>query len=110
TPEPTPPAIPDRVHGELTALAPDALWVGDITYVRTWEGWLYLATVLDVFSRRVIGWALATHLRAELVCDALRMAVATRGGSVAGVIFHSDRRRGRYDAGGRAGARTASAG
>jgi len=59
--------------------------------VRTWEGWLYLATVLDVFSRRVIGWALADHLRASLVCDALRMAVATRGGSVAGVIFHSDR-------------------
>ena len=91
TPEPTPPAIPDRVHGEFTAPAPDVLWVGDITYVRTWEGWLYLATVLDVFSRRVIGWALATHLRAELVCDALRMAVATRGGNVAGVIFHSDR-------------------
>jgi transposase InsO family protein len=91
TPEPTPPAIPDRVHGDFSAPAPDVLWVGDITYIRTWEGWLYLATVLDVFSRRVIGWALATHLRAELVCDALRMAVATRGGSVAGVIFHSDR-------------------
>src|SRR5262249_25342405 len=60
-------------------------------YVRTWEGWLYLATVLDVFSRRVIGWALTDHLRASLVCDAPRMAVATRGGSVAGVIFHSDR-------------------
>jgi len=91
TPDPTPPAIPDRVHGEFTAPAPDVLWVGDITYVRTWEGWLYLATVLDVFSRRVIGWALAIHLRAELVCDALRMAVATRSGNVAGVIFHSDR-------------------
>jgi putative transposase len=91
TPDPTPPAIPDRVHGEFTASAPDVLWVGDITYVRTWEGWLYLATVLDVFSRRVVGWALATHLRAELVCDALRMAVATRGGTVADVIFHSDR-------------------
>jgi transposase InsO family protein len=58
--------------------------------VRTWEGWLYLATVLDVFSRRVIGWALAEHLRAELVCTALRMAGATRGGHVAGVMFHSD--------------------
>jgi len=91
TPEPTPPAIPDRVHGQFTASAPDVLWVGDITYVRTWEGWLYLATVLDVFSRRVIGWALADHLRASLVGAALRMAVATRGGSVAGVIFHSDR-------------------
>ena len=81
TPEPTPPAIPDRVHGEFAAVAPDVLWVGDITYVRTWEGWLYLATVLDVFSRRVIGWALAGHLRASLVCDALRMAVATRAGT-----------------------------
>ena len=69
------------------------LWVGDITYVRTWEGWLYLATVLDVFSRRVIGWAVANHLRASLVCDALRMALVTRGGRVAGVIFHSDRPR-----------------
>jgi transposase InsO family protein len=91
TPEPTPPAIPDRVHGQFTASAPDVLWVGDITYVRTWEGWLYLATVLDVFSRRVIGWALTDHLRASLACDALRMAVATRGGRVAGLIFHSDR-------------------
>src|SRR5262245_31348094 len=87
TPEPTPPAIPDRVHGQFTAAAPDVLWVGDITYVRTWEGWLYLATVLDAFSRRVIGWAIADHLRASLVCAALRMAVATRGGPVAGVIF-----------------------
>jgi len=79
TPEPTPPAITDRVHGQFTAAAPDVLWVGDITYVRTWEGWLYLATVLDVFSRRVIGWGIADHLRASLVCAALRMAVATRG-------------------------------
>jgi len=91
TPEPTPPAIPDRVHGQFEAPAPDVLWVGDITYVRTWEGWLYLATVLDVFSRRVLGFALAPHMRAELVCEALDMAVATRAGHGAGVIFHSDR-------------------
>ena len=91
TPEPTPPAIPDRVHGKFMAPAPEVLWVGDITYIRTWEGWLYLATVLDVFSRRVIGFALADHLRASLVCEALDLAVATRGGKVAGVIFHSDR-------------------
>jgi putative transposase len=91
TPEPTPPPIPDRVHGNFTAPAPDVLWVGDITYIRTWEGWLYLATVIDVFSRRVIGWALADHMRASLVCEALLMGVATRGGNVAGVIFHSDR-------------------
>lgn len=91
TPEPTPPAIPDRVHGQFEAPSPDVLWVGDITYIRTWEGWLYLATVIDVFSRRVIGFALAGHMRASLVCDALTMAVATRGGTVEGVIFHSDR-------------------
>jgi putative transposase len=91
TPEPTLPAIPDLVHGQFEAPAPDVLWVGDITYIRTWEGWLYLATVIDVFSRRVIGFSLADHMRASLVCDALQMAVATRGGNVAGVIFHSDR-------------------
>ena len=91
TPEPTPPAIPDRVHGQFTAAVPDALWVGDITYIGTWEGWLYLATVIDVFSRRVIGSALADHMRASLVGEALEMAVAARGGRVAGVIFHSDR-------------------
>jgi transposase InsO family protein len=82
TPEPTPPAIPDLVHGQFVAAVPDELWVGDITYIRTWEGWLYLATVIDVFSRRVL---------ASLVGDALKMAVATRGGDVNGVIFHSDR-------------------
>ena len=91
TPEPPPPAIRDRVHGQFEALAPNVLWVGDITYIRTWEGWLYLATVIDVFSRRVIGFSLAGHMRASLVCDAFKMAVATRGGDVDGVIFHSDR-------------------
>ena len=79
------------MQGDFTAPAPDVLWVGDITYIRTWEGWLYLATVIDVFSRRVIGFALAAHMPASLVCEALKMAVATRGGDVAGVIFHSDR-------------------
>ena len=64
---------------------------GDITYVRTWDGWLFCATVIDLYSRRVIGWALADHLHTSLVGDALEMAVATRGGHVAGVVFHSDR-------------------
>lgn len=91
TPASTPCTIPDRVHRNFTAPTPNGLWVGDITYIRTWEGWLYLATVLDVFSRRVIGWAVAEHMRASLVGEALRLAVATRGGTVAGVIFHSDR-------------------
>ena len=65
-------------------------WCGDITYLATWEGWLYLATVIDIASRRVVGFALADHLRTELVADALANAVAARD-PAAGVIFHSDR-------------------
>jgi putative transposase len=81
---------PDLVARGFNPDAPDRIWAGDVTYLRTGQGWLYLATVIDLYSRRVIGWALADHLRAELVCDALTMAVATRG-HVHGVIFHSDR-------------------
>jgi transposase InsO family protein len=66
-------------------------WAGDITYIPTGEGWLFLATVIDLFSRRVIGWGVADHLRTPLVSAALEMAVATRGGHVDGVVFHSDR-------------------
>lgn len=66
-------------------------WCGDITEIVTWEGKLYLATVIDLWSRRLIGFAIAEHCRADLVCDALRMAIATRGGHVAGVIMHTDR-------------------
>lgn len=65
-------------------------WCGDITYVRTWEGWLYLATVIDIASRRVVGWAMADHMRTELVADAMRMALEHRRPE-AGLIFHSDR-------------------
>jgi transposase InsO family protein len=68
----------------------DRVYVGDITYLWTWEGWAYLATVIDLASRRVVGWALAEHMRAELVCDALRMAITTRRPGP-GLIFHSDR-------------------
>lgn len=68
----------------------DRIYVGDITYIWTWEGWAYLATVIDLASRRVVGWALADHMRAELVCDALRMAIDTRR-PAPGAIFHSDR-------------------
>jgi transposase InsO family protein len=68
----------------------DRVYVGDITYIWTWEGWLYLATVIDLASRRVVGWALADHMRAELICDALRMAIAHRR-PAPGLIFHSDR-------------------
>lgn len=79
---------PDLVNRNFTASAPDQLWVADITYVPTWAGFLFLAVVLDVFSRRVVGWAMATHMRAELVIDALEMAVHNRQPS--GVIHHSD--------------------
>lgn len=68
----------------------DRVYVGDITYIRTWEGWLYLATVIDLASRRVVGWAMADHMRAELVCDALRMALDARR-PTPGAMFHSDR-------------------
>ena len=67
----------------------DTIYAGDITYVRTWEGWLYLATVIDLGSRRVVGWSMADHMRAELVCDALGMAIEHR--RPGGLIFHSDR-------------------
>ena len=68
----------------------DTRWCGDITYIATWEGWAYLATVIDIASRRVVGWALADHMRTDLVADALRMACTQRR-PPAGVIFHSDR-------------------
>jgi transposase InsO family protein len=68
----------------------DQCWCSDITYVRTWEGWLYVASIIDLASRRVVGWAMADHMRAELVCDALAMAIDTRRPE-AGLIFHSDR-------------------
>lgn len=67
----------------------DSIWCGDITYIRTWEGWLYLATVIDLGSRRVVGWSMADHMRAELVCDALGMAIEHRRPGA--LIFHSDR-------------------
>jgi len=68
----------------------DRVYVGDITYIRTHEGWLYLATVIDLASRRVVGFAMADHMRAQLVCDALRMAIEIRHPGP-GFIFHSDR-------------------
>jgi putative transposase len=73
-------------HGTL-----NRVWVGDITYLRTWEGWLHLATVIDAHSRRVIGWAIDEHMRADLVEQALQMAITLRGELPAKVIFHADR-------------------
>lgn len=81
-------AAPDLVERQFTADGPNQLWVADITYVPTWAGFLYLAVVLDAWSRRVVGWCMATHLRTELVLTALEMAVWRRQPS--GVIHHSD--------------------
>ena len=85
------PPLPDLVGRRFEVGAPDVAWVGDITYVPTGEGWLYLASVLDLGSRRLLGYSMADHMRAELVADALTMAAGLRGGATAGTIFHSDR-------------------
>lgn len=79
---------PDLVERQFTATGPDQLWVADITYVSTWAGFLFLAVVVDAWSRRVVGWAMGTHLRTELVLAALDMAVTQRRPQ--DVIHHSD--------------------
>ena len=83
--------IPDLVGRAFTPGAPDVAWCQDITYIATGEGWLYLASVLDLGSRRLLGYSMADHMRTELVLDALTMAIAARDGVVAGVIAHADR-------------------
>jgi transposase InsO family protein len=90
--DPAAAARADRIRRDFTADASklNARWCGDITYIGTWEGWLYLATVIDIASRRVVGYALADHLRTELVSAALANAVAARDPGPR-VIFHSDR-------------------
>jgi len=87
--ERTPPA-PDLVKRNFTPEAPDRLWVADITYVRTWEGWLYLSFVLDTYSRRIVGWSMANNRRTGLVLDAVNMAIYNRR-PAPGLIHHSDR-------------------
>ena len=79
----------DLVRRAFSATAPNRLWVADVTYLPTWQGFLYLAVVLDACSRRVVGWAMADHLRAELVVDALDMALWNRRPTT-GLIHHSD--------------------
>lgn len=86
----TEPAIADHLRRDFTADAPGTKLVGDITYIRTWTGWLYLATVIDCHNKAVIGWSMATHMRTDLICDAITMA-ATNVDLAPGVIFHSDR-------------------
>ena len=79
----------DLLRRNFTAKAPNRLWVADITYIKTEEGFLYLSFVLDAYSRRLVGWAMATHLRTELVVEALQMAIWRRKPQ-AGLIHHSD--------------------
>jgi putative transposase len=86
--DPTARPAPDLVQRTFAVDGPNRLWVADITYIATWAGFLYLAVVLDAWSRRVVGWAMATHLRTELVLDALNMAVTQRRPTR--VIHHSD--------------------
>jgi transposase InsO family protein len=91
-PDPAAAARADLVRRDVAvdAAAVNTRWCGDITYIPTWEGWLYLATVIDIASRRVVSFALAEHLRTELVADALTNAVAARD-PAPGVVFHADR-------------------
>jgi putative transposase len=79
----------DLVERQFSPEQPNLLWIADVTYLRTWEGWLYLAAVQDAYSRRIVGWSMADHMRSELVVDALEMAVARRR-PAPGLIHHSD--------------------
>jgi len=91
-PDPNAARLPDLVQRDFTATAPDRLYVADFTYIRCWEGMVFFAFVIDVYSRRVVGWQLAGHMRASLVCDALRMALSTRApGADVALVHHSDR-------------------
>jgi transposase InsO family protein len=84
------PVAENLLNREFKQEAPDRVWTSDITYLATSEGWLYLAVVIDLFSRRVVGWSLKPHMRRDLVIDALRMAWFRRQ-PASGLIFHSDR-------------------
>ena len=91
-PDPNAQRRPDLVNRNFVAQAPNRLWVGDLTYLRCWDGVVYLSFVIDVFSRRVVGWQLASHMRTDLVLDALRMALGTREhGADFRLVAHSDR-------------------
>ena len=86
------PIAPNLLNREFTVAEPDRVWVGDITYIATDEGWLFLAVVIDLFSRQVVGWSLREDMTSSIVIDALRMAWFRRHpGKQAGLTFHSDR-------------------
>ena len=91
TPDPTALRAPDRVNRDFTATRPDALWLADFTYLRCWEGVVFFSFVLDAYSRRIVGWQFASHMRTDLVLDALRMALTRRdAGADVELIHHSD--------------------
>src|SRR5439155_18167891 len=85
------PIAPNRLDRHFTAAGPDRKWTCDITYVATDQGWLYLAVVMDLFSRKIVGWSMRDHLRGELVSEALEMALLRRRCPAAGLLHHSDR-------------------
>jgi len=86
----SPVAADDLVRRNFTADRPDAVWLSDFTYIRTWEGWSYLSVVLDIHTRRIVGWQVASHMRQSLVGDALEMAIAARKEHEQETIAHSD--------------------
>lgn len=88
--DPSLPVAPNRLGRDFTASAPNQVWLADITYIPTREGWLYLAVVLDLFSRRIVGWSMSTRLKTDIALDALNMAIA-RHRPPPGLIHHSDR-------------------
>jgi len=83
--------VNDHLKGDFTADAPGTRFVGDITYIKTWAGWLYLATVIDLYSREVVGYSMASNMKASLIVNAMEMAVANRRVNATGAVFHSDR-------------------
>lgn len=89
-PGPAPVPARDLVRRDFTASRPDELWLADFTYIRTWEGWAHLAVVLDVYTRRIVGWQLAPHMRQSLVTDAFEMALAARQEHDGTLVAHSD--------------------
>jgi putative transposase len=92
TPDPEARRRPDLVERDFSAEGPDELWVADLTYLRCWEGLVFFAFVIDAYSRKVVGWQFATHMRTDLVLDALRMALHQRGpGADVELVHHSDR-------------------
>ena len=92
TPDPQPARRPDLVQRDFSASGPNELWVADISYLRCWQGLVFFAFVLDAYSRMIVGWQLASHMRTDLVLDALRMALHRRGpGADIELIHHSDR-------------------